>query len=279
VYSQIVVPLDGSDMAARAIEPARALAQACASPIVAVTCIGRDEPEADRVDHIRRQLAAAAAPDAELRVLKIDGPVAAAIVEVLEDEPGSLVVMASVAHPRTAPIVGSVSEELLGAISQPVLLVGPEVDTATFELTGPVLVAVDGSDTSESILPLAGAWALAFGLQPWVVTVIDRDSADQFAAAGAGGGDVGSETGYVHRVALKLGQDIGHGVEFDTLHGEQPAIRLAEDAADRRAALITISTHGRTGARRVALGSVAMAVVHHAPCPVLVHRPAHLPPH
>jgi nucleotide-binding universal stress UspA family protein len=34
--------------------------------------------------------------------------------------------------------------------------------------------------------------------------------------------------------------------------------------------LIAMATHGRTGLGRVALGSVAMQVVHRSPCPVLV---------
>lgn len=49
---------------------------------------------------------------------------------------------------------------------------------------------------------------------------------------------------------------------------------VAEDllavAADVQADLIVVGTHGRTGLRRVLLGSVAEAVVRHATTPVLV---------
>jgi nucleotide-binding universal stress UspA family protein len=37
--------------------------------------------------------------------------------------------------------------------------------------------------------------------------------------------------------------------------------------------VIVIGSHGRAGVTRVLLGSVAEAVMRHAPCPVLVVRP------
>ncbi|HLV20975.1 MAG TPA: universal stress protein [Polyangiaceae bacterium] len=46
-------------------------------------------------------------------------------------------------------------------------------------------------------------------------------------------------------------------------------IRLADELS---ADLIVVGTHGRTGVRRLLLGSVAEAVVRHAKCPVLVAR-------
>jgi len=41
---------------------------------------------------------------------------------------------------------------------------------------------------------------------------------------------------------------------------------------DRRVDLVVMGTHGRTGLRRIVLGSVAEKVVRHAPCSVLVTR-------
>ena len=52
-----------------------------------------------------------------------------------------------------------------------------------------------------------------------------------------------------------------------------PADRIAEAAGDdREIDLIVMGTHGRTGLRRVLLGSVAEKVVRHAPCSVLAVR-------
>ena len=48
--------------------------------------------------------------------------------------------------------------------------------------------------------------------------------------------------------------------------------QICEVASKVRAELIVIATHGRTGLRRLMLGSTAERVVQHAPCPVLVVR-------
>jgi len=47
---------------------------------------------------------------------------------------------------------------------------------------------------------------------------------------------------------------------------------IARVARSRRAAMIVIGTHGRTGVERVLLGSVAARVVSLAPCPVMTVR-------
>jgi nucleotide-binding universal stress UspA family protein len=48
---------------------------------------------------------------------------------------------------------------------------------------------------------------------------------------------------------------------------------LPKVAAEHKADLVVIGTHGRTGFRRIRLGSVATATVRHTPCSVLVARP------
>ncbi len=57
---------------------------------------------------------------------------------------------------------------------------------------------------------------------------------------------------------------------------EGPAAHgLVDVARDRKAGLLVLGTHGRTGLGRLALGSVAETVVENAPCSVLVVRPSH----
>ena len=51
-----------------------------------------------------------------------------------------------------------------------------------------------------------------------------------------------------------------------------PSRRIVMLARKRRASLITIGTHGRTGLGRLLLGSVAARVASTAPCPVLTVR-------
>lgn len=54
---------------------------------------------------------------------------------------------------------------------------------------------------------------------------------------------------------------------------ESPTHEIAQLASDLEADLVIVGTHGRRGASRLLLGSVAEGVVRLAPCPVLVVRP------
>jgi len=55
------------------------------------------------------------------------------------------------------------------------------------------------------------------------------------------------------------------------LHGPA-ALQIVRAAQDDRADVVVIATRGRTGLKRVVLGSVAEHVMRTAPCPVLVVR-------
>ncbi len=56
----------------------------------------------------------------------------------------------------------------------------------------------------------------------------------------------------------------------------RPFVEIVREAKERRADLIVLSTHGRTGLSHAMFGSTAEKVVRKAPCPVLsVRRPGH----
>lgn len=57
------------------------------------------------------------------------------------------------------------------------------------------------------------------------------------------------------------------------------APEILRAARDRQADLVVIGSHGRTGLGRVLMGSVAEEVARKSPCPVLIVRPSHGPPH
>jgi nucleotide-binding universal stress UspA family protein len=63
----------------------------------------------------------------------------------------------------------------------------------------------------------------------------------------------------------------GLSVETAILNGD-PRSAIVDEAERWSADLIVIGTHGYTGIKRWLLGSVAQAVVSHAPCSVLVVR-------
>ena len=68
---------------------------------------------------------------------------------------------------------------------------------------------------------------------------------------------------------LQRVQEAGVTAEAVTVIGA-PSQTIVDTARDRRADLIVMGTHGRTGLRHMLIGSVAERVVRLAPCPVMV---------
>jgi universal stress protein A len=60
--------------------------------------------------------------------------------------------------------------------------------------------------------------------------------------------------------------------EHHLIPGE-PASAIVDFAKEKNIDLIVMGTHGRTGLKRVLMGSIAEAVVRSAPCPVLSYKP------
>ena len=61
-------------------------------------------------------------------------------------------------------------------------------------------------------------------------------------------------------------------LSYTTLAKDEQGRAICDFARHAKADLIVISTHGRTGFSRIAMGSVAERVVRYATCPVLVLR-------
>lgn len=142
-----------------------------------------------------------------------------------------------------------------------------------FASTGVMVVCTDGSSAGADILPIAAQGAIPLPLEPWVINVQDpngvRISSEQQS-------DVGTDITHAWHGAHELKRQIGRPVQHEVLHAACAARAIAAFAEEKKATMITMSTHGATGLRRVALGSVTMAVVNRATCPVLEHRPPKL---
>jgi nucleotide-binding universal stress UspA family protein len=78
----------------------------------------------------------------------------------------------------------------------------------------------------------------------------------------------------LHQMLHKLRlADLGAAIDYRLEEGE-PAREILRAAAETNCDLIVLGTHGRTGFRRLLLGSVAEQVMRRADCPVLtVNRP------
>jgi nucleotide-binding universal stress UspA family protein len=126
-----------------------------------------------------------------------------------------------------------------------------------------VAIRIAGERKSE--LVIAHAWylpALAFGSEPFA---FPSDLAQQISDDAKRGLDASVGD------AKQAGVGSVSGI---MLTGVPPWARIVDVVeADPAFDLVVMGTHGRTGLRRVLLGSVATQVVRHAPCSVLVVRP------
>jgi nucleotide-binding universal stress UspA family protein len=256
-FTDILVPLDGSPAAERALAPAVELVRRTGVPL---RVLSRALP--DEKDALAAYLAGvadryAAATDVETQVVDRES-IPDAIVEGLG--PDTLVCMSS--HGRgglARAVMGSVAEAVLRSLGRTVLMVGPHV-TDGDELTGRIVACLDGSPASERTLEPARRWAAALDLPLWLVTV-----------AGPGEG-VANGDPQASRELAALAERMGDADGWAVLHDEDAApalVGLASSAAEPTA-LLVMATHGRTGWDRLRVGSVTIAAVQGATTPVLV---------
>lgn len=254
MIDQVIVPLDGSEHADRALRPAVEVARRFNVSTVLMRAIHPDDVDIARIE-LAQRVDAHQPPDPEMVVDTMNGPVGA-IVGLVEERPDSLVCMTT--HGRSGisrALLGSVAEEILREVDVPVLLIGPS-HTVGAGLGTCVIVPVDGSHRSEAVLPLAVEWAEKLQVPLWIVTVVDPADAERMAAEG---GDL-LEDAYVRRVVESL-PPTEVRVGWDVLHNVDPAMAIAEYVASRHGGLIVMATHGRSGLARVAMGSVSARVV------------------
>jgi nucleotide-binding universal stress UspA family protein len=274
MYSRVIIPIDGSDFAWRALGPAAALAEQCDADLEIFQVVTLPDDVVPARDLLRETLGAKTPPDApaalkgaQVTVVVMGDTVASTIAGYVESVPGAISVMSSVGRGRSAAMIGSIAEELLGALFGPVMVVGPDSQVDQVDFRGELLVPVDGSATSESVLGLAAALGIALSARVWVITVNEEPPpADA---------DV-TESSYAANIAATLSEQSHHEVSFEVLHGKHPDRAIVDHAKAVQASLIVASTHGRTGLARIRAGSVAMSMVRHAPCPVMLNRPPHL---
>ncbi|MGI9602364.1 MAG: universal stress protein [Acidimicrobiales bacterium] len=272
MIERLLVPLDGSAAAARTLIPATRLVRRLHVPLRVVSYVS------ELIEHEVRSAIAEQVAELDLgdqgvsvHVGAAPESVAAALVQECLVEPGTLTVMSTSGAGRTGSVLGSVADGFLARGCTPVLLIGPDCDLDRFVPGRPMVVPLDGSDTAESILPVAAYWATMFDAVPEVVSVLEVSTSQSVA-----GGDLPPETALVRAVAGRLAEQSGVAADYEVLHGDKVAQSIVDRASHRDAALIALSTHGRTGLARLVAGSVAMEVLHRAPCPVLVHRPPDL---
>jgi nucleotide-binding universal stress UspA family protein len=285
-WHKIIVPLDGSELAERAVPVAAHLARATESALVLVQVIPtlhwmylppepvpasaslqqilEDQEHAARhyLDHLADTLRA---EGLRVETLVTQGEPASTLIDLGPQTQAGLVVMAS--HGRTGMArftLGSVADRVLRHGHVPVLLVRAFGEDRRNTRLEHALVPLDGSRLAEQALEMA-AWLAGVVLrQVTLVRVVDPESRT---------GETNEAQVYLDDVRARLAERLrGRACAIDTtiLYGRaaEQIIERSEHDCD----LVLMATHGRTGATRWGYGSVADRVLRGMRAPLLLVR-------
>lgn len=288
MITTLLVPLDGSTLAERALPYATALARAVRGRILLLHVTSAhhlsEEPLAALHQAAARLRAEGLA--VEPRVYHVEEDVACAICEAARDWGVDLLVMSTHGHGLRRWPYGSVAEQALQRGEVPILLITPHCDRQ-WPADRPlrILVPLDGSALAETALVPACELASALGAEVRLLRVVelaDETLASAADALEAAEREAARLEARQYLAALASGLRAGGlHVEVDACIGVPAAlivqggtIRLGEPGAD----LIVMATHGESGHAHRVLGGVATAVLDEARVPVLLVRPAAMRP-
>ncbi|MCB8966784.1 MAG: universal stress protein [Chloroflexota bacterium] len=296
-YQNILVPLDGSSLAERALAPAVTIAQAMGAHLVLLRVVPpimltvdpqlyeqltrQSEDEATAYLHqVQANLANETAVSSETAVstetLIINGPAAATIIQVAQERACNLIIMSS--HGRSGPgrwVYGSVAEKVLRGGCCNTLIIRAQVETPVFA-TKQILVPLDGSSLAEKALAPAFAIAEAIAGQVTLLRVVTA-------------AHLQIETQTMKQQADYLEDHDQDEAEayLQELHSRLPATTcpitnafakgptadtIIDFSETQQMDLIVMSSHGRSGIERWIHGSVTEKVLRGAHCATLVVR-------
>ncbi len=198
------------------------------------------------------------------------------ITSLAEQSEVDLIVVGSRGHGTLGTmLLGSVSSEVIDHAHVPVLVArGREIRRVVF--------AWDGSDRAEAAVAPLSAWGLFGDAHVDVLSIADAEppwwaradmvseevAAEAYHEAAAPSRQQHEEM--AERMAERL-RTAGLDAVSVSREGD-PAEAIVAFAKSHEVDLVVLGTHGRTGLRRLLLGSVARNVSLHAHCSVLVAR-------
>lgn len=281
MLDRIMVPVDGSPFGAQVLPFAQQLAKDTGAELhlVHVQLGGDAFVREQRSAHLLALTRAAAVEGvSRTRGFLIEGAVVDALLRYAEEFHPDLVVMAT--HGRAGiarAVLGSVAEAVVRECGAPVLAVrarrGPNGSADGIHR---VLIPIDISDGAMPALAAATGLAQALGasctlmhvVAPHYIVRASDALAPHIDSAGIEG-ERADAAAYLDRVAVSMR---ARGISTNTVvtTHELPAVAILERAAEMDADMIAMTTHGRTGWERLAVGSVAESVLRHARIPVLL---------
>ena len=271
---EIIVPVEWSRRSLAALTPANILSRQTGRSVHIVSILPAEANTEERRGALHEEAERHGMSNPTISVLTADlntvpvGDSEGPLMQLIRDSADPVVCMAT--HARSAVgdiLLGSVASDILNASDAPVVLTGPQFSA---DWQGPLkalLVCLDGSALSEAVIEPAAALAKSTGASLMLVQVQSPEVHQTTVAQDA------SESGYLQSKAAEIRRAHGFEVNWDVLHGKDPGKTIAEYVAGYPGAMVAMTTHGHTGMRKLAVGSVARDVVHAINCPVYAFRP------
>lgn len=287
----VLVPLDGSKLAERAVPLGHTLATILGGTLELVTVVEEPVlldlmptlivPERQAAERYLRSVAETLPGGVPVRTTTLRGSPVDEILALASQQPDTIIAMST--HGRGGVrrmLFGSIADKITRGATCPVALVRGEAPVAVSR-TPKVLVPLDGSELAESALPLAAALAGREGGALHLLRVAPSYWNAPYIAYGPEAFYLDAQQiaqlteeaqeearAYLDRVATRLRAD-GARVTWEVRVGRaaDEIIRVAETIEPD---LVVMSSHGRGGVRRWALGSVAEEVLHRGTMPVVV---------
>jgi nucleotide-binding universal stress UspA family protein len=193
--------------------------------------------------------------------------------EILEAAGGADLVLIAT-HGRTGVArwwLGSVADAVIREAGCPVLVIGPNIEQ---DLAGVkrILLPLDGSAEAEEALPVATWVAGLTGAELDVVRSLSLTPVAYDPGMGVYSSElIDSMEDAVRAYLEEIGRRLEGKNATTTMRVGAPGETLYDHLAERPADLVVMTSHGRSGVRRAALGSVTDRMLH-GPAPVLVIR-------
>ena len=276
----IVVPLDGSEFAERALAIADHFAAALDASVSAVSVCDSELGRRQMEEYYERLVRRTGRVGLDWTLPIENAEPGARIVETASTLTNSLICMASHGRGRVSTsVLGSVARSVLLQSLRPTMVAGPQCmirsdrRSSESEVALPVVACIDGSPASATVLRVASAWAQRLRTTLDIVTVAEPAPPtvrDDQRYRRAHGPDVDA-TAYVDDIAATLQAATGLQATAHAIYNPlSAAAGLEEFLAGTPTRLVVVATHGRIGVAQLILGSQAARIVHDSTVPVLV---------
>jgi len=288
MFQRILVPLDGSPLAERALAFASTLSKQHQSELVLVRAAEAHVPPYGELTAVLRRAEQEAQEYLETVAGRLHDAGHTEVV-VSHESPGQgivdetrlrradLVVMST--HRRSdvgRVLLGSVADHVVRHSTVPVLLVPPTcIRTWEAEQLGGlgrpmrILVPLDGSAHGEAALEVTQVIASGAKSTITLLSVVELAPTPFYAADSKA--EMAAQKTYLRAQAGRLsgGAEVRTCVDAGTTAG-----CILEHTRNHQADLVVMATHGRGGLSRLVLGSVTADVLHQLDVPLLIVRPA-----